>query len=393
VEEALAHLEEIGGPRWHNNYPWGWTVAGNTPFRRWKREVHEGGVADPLIVHWPRHAREDGFRRQYVHAVDIVPTVLEAVGIAPPTEIRGVAQRPVEGTSFFSSMADPASPERHTTQYYEMFGCRALYHEGWKAVTYHPIMQTEPGFDADEWELYHVTVDPSECHDLAGEEPDRLHQMIERWWVEAGRYQVLPLDPRPLPALVHERPLSVPHRKRYVYYPDAAPVPELVAVNVKNRTHRIEAHVTVPEQGAEGVLLSQGSLLGGWCFYVANGALHYVHNRAATQPDHLHGAAALDPGPHTLAFEFAKAGEHRGRALLLADGRIVAEGTIAHFTPGRFSVTGVGVTCGYSNGLPVTDDIDPPFRFNGTIDLLFVEVDGEPFIDPDEEADAVIAMQ
>jgi arylsulfatase len=290
-------------------------------------------------------------------------------------------------------MADPASPERHTTQYYEMFGCRALYHEGWKAVTYHPIMQTEPGFDADEWELYHVTVDPSECHDLASEESDRLHQMIERWWVEAGRYQVLPLDPRPLPALVHERPLSVPHRKRYVYYPDAAPVPELVAVNVKNRNHRIEAHVTVPEEGAEGVLLSQGSLLGGWCFYVARGALHYVHNRAATQPDHLHGATALHPGPHTLAFDFAKAGEHRGRARLLADGRIVAEGTIEHFTPGRFSVTGVGVTCGYSNGLPVTDEIDPPFRFNGTIDLLFVEVDGEPFIDPDEEADAVIAMQ
>ena len=322
LEEALAHIDEIGGPRWHNNYPWGWTVAGNTPFRRWKREVHEGGVADPLIVHWPRGAAVGGarFRRQYVHAIDIVPTVLEAVGIEAPGEIRGVAQRPIEGTSFFPTIADPASPEAHLTQYYEMFGCRALYHEGWKAVTYHPIMQMEPGIDADEWELYHVAVDPSECHDLAQQEPDRLAQMVARWWVEAGRYQVLPLDPRPLPVLLSERPLSVPHRQRYDYYQDAAPVPEIVAVNVKNRTHRIVADVTIPRGGAHGVLLSQGSLLGGWCFYVAGDAVHHVHNRAATAPDHLRGAVRLDPGPHTLAFEYAKVGEHRGRTRLVADG-------------------------------------------------------------------------
>jgi arylsulfatase len=401
LEEALAHIDEIGGPRWHNNYPWGWTVAGNTPFRRWKREVHEGGVADPLIVHWPRGGAEGGagFRRQYVHAIDIVPTVLEAVGLEPLMEIRGVTQRPIEGTSFFESIANPSSPDAHTTQYYEMFGCRALYHEGWKAVTYHPIMQTDPGIDADEWELYHVAVDPSECHDLAQEEPARLSQMIERWWVEAGRYQVLPLDPRPLPTLVGERPLSVPHRQRYDYYQDAAPVPELVAVNVKNRTHRIEAHVTIPSggggagAGAEGVLLAQGSLLGGWCFYLSGGALHHVHNRAATAPDHLRGDVSLEPGSHILAFEFAKVGEHRGRTRLLADHEVVAEGTIDFFTPGRFSVTGAGVTCGYSNGLPVTDEIEPPFRFTGTIDALFVEVDGEPFTDASEEAEAIIAMQ
>lgn len=167
----------------------------------------------------------------------------------------------------------------------------------------------------------------------------------------------------------------------------------LVAVNVKNRTHRVVAEVTIPGGGAEGVLLSQGSLLGGWCFYVAGGALHYVHNRAATAPDHLRGEVHLDPGPHTLAFEYAKTGEHRGRARLLADREPVAEGAIEFFTPGRFSVTGAGITCGYSNGLPVTDEITPPFRFEGTIDSLFVEVDGEPFTDPEEEVDAIIAMQ
>jgi arylsulfatase A-like enzyme len=393
VEEALEHLEEIGGPRWHNNYPWGWTVAGNTPFRRWKREVHEGGVADPLLVHWPRQAPEAGFRRQYVHAIDIVPTVLEAAGIEAPDHIRGVAQSPIEGTSFLGSIADPSAPDDHRTQYYEMFGCRALYHEGWKAVTYHPIMQTEPGFDEDEWELYDVTVDPSECHDRAPEEPARLRQMIDRWWIEAARHQVLPLDPRPLPTIVGERPLSVPLRRRYVYYPGAAAVPELVAVNVKNRSHRIEAHVVVDGPEAQGVLLAQGSRLGGWCLYVRGGGLHYVHNRAAVETHHLHGAAALEPGPHVLAFEFAKTGEHQGQVRLLVDGEVVAEGAIDRFTPGRFSLTGAGVTCGYGNGLPVVDDIDSPFPFRGVIDRVTVEVDGEAFVDPEEEAEAVIAMQ
>jgi len=162
---------------------------------------------------------------------------------------------------------------------------------------------------------------------------------------------------------------------------------------VKNRTHRVVAEVTIPDGGAEGVLISQGSLLGGWCFYLSGDALHYVHNRAATAPDHLRGEVRLVPGPHMLAFEFAKLGEHRGRARLVADRDVVAEGTIEFFTPGRFSVTGAGVTCGYSNGLPVIDEISPPFRFSGTIDSLFVEVDGEPFIDPEEEVDAIIAMQ
>jgi arylsulfatase len=393
LDDALAHIDEIGGPHWHNNYPWGWTVAGNTPFRRWKREVHEGGVADPLIVHWPQQVEGSGFRRQYVHAIDIVPTVLEAVGRRAPESIRGVAQSTIHGVSFFASITDPAAPSNHRTQYYEMFGCRALYQDGWKAVTYHPIMQTDPGIDDDAWELYHVDVDPSECHDLAAVEPERLNAMIERWWEEARRNQVLPLDPRPLPALVPERRLSVPVRQRYVYYPGAAQVPELVAVNVKNRHHRVVADVVIPKGGAEGVLLSQGSLLGGWCFYLRPESLHYVHNRAAAPPDRLSGPVALREGPHILTFEFARTGEHEGRTRLLADGAVVAEGSIDRFTPGRFSLTGAGITCGYGNGLPVADDLGAPDRFTGTIERVCVEVDGAPFVDPEEEAAAVVGMQ
>ena len=393
VEEALAHIDEIGGPRWHTNYPWGWTVAGNTPFRRWKREVHEGGVADPLIVHWPRQVTGPGFRRQYVHAVDFVPTVLEAIGLEAPDRINGVDQRPIEGTSFLATIADASVPEAHTLQYYEMFGCRALYEDGWKAVTYHPIMQLEPGIDEDQWELYHVTEDPSEVHDLAAEEPRRLRRMIDLWWVEAAKHQVLPLDPRPLPSMVGERIFSVPPRHRYVYYPGAAQVPELMSVNVKNRTHRVVARVELADGDAEGVLISQGSLLGGWCLYVKDGSLHYVHNRAATGLDQLSAKVPLGAGSHEWTFEFAKTGEHGGRIRLVADGSVLAEGAIDQFTVGRFSLTGAGITCGYSNGLPVTDDIRPPFPFTGTIETVTVEVDGTPFVDPEEEADAVIAMQ
>jgi arylsulfatase len=238
-----------------------------------------------------------------------------------------------------------------------------------------------------------MTRDPTECHDRAAEEPERLQEMIDLWWANAEQNQVLPLDPRPLPALVGERKLSVPERQRYVYYPDAAQVPELMAVNVKNRTHRVVARVHLAAGGASGVLLSQGSRLGGWCLYVQSGRLHYVHNRAATEPDRLSGDISVEPGVHEWIFEFAKTGEHRGRTRLVADGALIAEGSIRRFTPGRFSLTGAGITCGYSNGLPVAGDVHPPSRFTGTIESVTVEVDGVPFLHPEEEAEAVISTQ
>ena len=185
MEEADERLDEIGGPRLHNNYPWGWTVAGNTPFRRWKRETHEGGVADPLIVHWPAGIAARGeVRQQYVHAIDLTPTLLEVIGIEAPSTVAGVPQRPIDGVSVASTFADPDAPEVHTTQYYEMFGCRALYQEGWKAVTYQEIQSDEPALDKAVWELYDLRVDPSECHDLRGR---RAGAPGRRWSSAGGR--------------------------------------------------------------------------------------------------------------------------------------------------------------------------------------------------------------
>jgi arylsulfatase len=394
IEEALRRIDEIGGPYTHNNYPWGWTVAGNTPFRRWKREVHEGGVADPLIVHWPRGIAARGeLRRQYVHAIDLLPTVLDVTGIEPPEEIAGVAQRPIEGVSFAQTFIDAGAPSRRDTQYYEMFGCRAIYHRGWKAVVYHPIFDQRIAFEDDRWELYHVEEDVSECRDLAERHPEKLRELIDLWWAEAEKHQVLPLDNSPFEAIFGDGHATTPARRRYVYYPDTAPVPEVSAANVRNRSHTITAEVEVPDAGAEGMLLAQGSGLGGYALFVRDGRLHYVHNFCRIEEHRVSSSARIAPGAHTLAFRFEKTGEHRGTGTLLIDGTAAGRVEIARFTPTRFSLTGDGLTCGYARGLPVCGDYRPPFRFSGRLHRVTVEVEGPPHVDPQAEAELAIRSQ
>ena len=205
LEENLKRIDDLGTPRANNHYPWGWAWAGNTPLKRFKRDTHEGGVADPLIVHWPaRIGTAGGTRHQYVHAIDLLPTLLELIGIDPPASIAGVEQSPIEGVSFASTLDDPRAESAHLTQYYEMLGSRALYHEGWKAVVFHtpPFIaydgsDTTKPFDEDVWELYHVAEDFSEVDDLALTHPAKLEELKELWWTEAEKYQVLPLNNQP----------------------------------------------------------------------------------------------------------------------------------------------------------------------------------------------------
>jgi arylsulfatase A-like enzyme len=394
VEEARARIDEIGGPRIHNNYPWGWTVAGNTPYRRWKREVHEGGVADPLLVRWPVGIQARGeVRRQFVHAIDVLPTVLEAIGIDPPAVVDGVEQRPVEGVSFAYTFHAPDAPERHETQYFEMLGCRALYDRGWKAVTYHDIQFCDHTFDEDHWELYHVAVDPSECHDLSAEHPEKLKELIERWWVEADRYQVLPLDNRAFSDFVIGRPLGITDRNRYVYWPDGGMVPEIAAVNVRNRSHEITAEVDIPPDGAEGVLLALGSVLGGFTLFLQDGDLRYVHNLCGYEEHRVEAPVALTPGRHALGFRFTKTAEHAGTGALLVDGEVVGEGEVPRFTPMCFSITCGGLRCGRDGGAAVADDYVGPFPFTGTIHRVVVEVAGEPHVEQEAEVEQAIASQ
>jgi arylsulfatase len=218
--------------------------------------------------------------------------------------------------------------------------------------------------------------------------------LIDLWWAEARKYQVLPLDNRALSELVLERPSQVPERSRYVYYPGTTPVPEVAAVNVRNRSHTITAEVEIPAPGAEGVLIAQGSLLGGWAFYVKDSRPHYVHNFVGLEEHRVTSELSVPPGIHTLVYRFERTGEHRGRGTLLVDGAVVGEGDIPRFTPTRFSLTGAGLACGRSpSDLPVVDDWRPPFAFTGRIERVVVEVEGPPFRDPEGEARVAISTQ
>jgi arylsulfatase len=394
VEEADERLDEIGGPRLHNNYPWGWTVAGNTPFRRWKRETHEGGVADPLIIHWPAGIAARGeVRDQYVHAIDLTPTLLDVIGLEPPATVGGVAQRPLDGVSIAPTFADAGAAEVHATQYYEMFGCRALYHEGWKAVTYQEIQADEPALDQAVWELYDLRADPSECHDLAAAEPARLDELVERWWAEAERNQVLPLDNRPFSELVFDRVSSVAPRSSYTYWPGRSPVPESVAVNVRGRAHEITAHLTVPPDlpVLEGVLAVQGSVLGGWSFHLlSDGRLCYVHNLAGWRLYRVEAdIGRLAPGDHTLAFRFTPPA-----AELLVDGEVEGTGDVKRTAWSRFSLTGAGLTAGWATDFsPADGDYRGRFECTAQLHKIVIDVAGHPVVDAEAEAQDLLSSQ
>ena len=393
VAEALAHIDEIGGPRIHNNYPWGWTVAGNTPFRRWKREVHEGGVCDPLIVHWPAGFTARGeVRRQYVHAIDLLPTILRAVGVAPPAEIGGVTQGPIEGVDIGSTFASADAPEVRTTQYFEMFGCRALYHEGWKAVTHVSMLDGETASDADRWELYDVRGDPAETHDLADAEPVRLQAMVDRWWVEAEQYQVLPVDSAPFFEAISREPVT-PARGRYVYWPGTGPVDEAAAVNVRCRTHRVTVEVDIPDTGAEGVLVTQGSGHGGWALWVADGRLAYAHNFVALEESRVVSDVPLTAGRHELGVRYDHGTGLGGVATLLVDDMAVGSVDVPRFTLTRWSICGDGLTIGYSMALPVVADYASPFPFTGTLHRVVIDVEGETVIDIRARAEQAMRAQ
>ena len=394
--EQLAKLDDSGGPWVHNNYPWGWTVAGNTPFRRWKRQTHEGGVADPMIISWPAGidpAQSGTTRRQYTHVIDVAPTVLELAGIDPPGTLRGIPQQPVEGHSFADSLAHEEAPEHHVTQYYEMFGCRALYHDGYKAVTFHEIFDPELDWEADRWELYDVVADPSECNDLADSEPGLLREMVDRWWVEAARHQVLPLDNAPFDLVFGERP-GHRDRSRWTYRPGGSPVPEALAAMVRNRSHTITAHVELDGEGPpEGVLAAQGSGFGGWALYAKDGELRYVHNFVARDTHEVAVPLPASPGPHTFEFAFERTGDNAGVGRLRVDDGPAARVEIPDFTPVRWAITGEGLCCGMQLGLPVTRDYESPFGFTGRIDRVVVEAEGEAELDVEAEADIAFRAQ
>ena len=415
LEESLAKLDKLGGPETFNHYPWGWTWAGNTPFRRWKRETYRGGSSDPFIMHWPQRIAAKGeIRTQYAHAIDMVPTVLDALGIEAPAVIKGVTQSPIEGVSFVHTFDDASAPTMHTTQYFEMFGHRSLYHAGWRAVCPWPgpsikeagkpfgtpiTAETLADLDAHHWELYHIAEDIAENHDVAAANRERVIGMIAAWYVEAGKYKVLPIDGSGLQRFAAERPQIATARTSYTYFPNSQTVPWFAAVRVLNRPHSITADVEIPSGGAEGVLLCQGTGAGGYSFYIKDGALKYAHNWVGRTISEVASSAPLPAGRHQLRFEFQPTGQldfahgkgTPGNGQIYIDGKLVGAAELPTTTPIAFNPG--GLTVGANPGLPVTPEYASPFAFTGKIYSVTVDVSGDLIKDDEAELSVVMARQ
>ena len=401
LQRNLQMLDKLGGPETYGHYPMGWTMAGDTPYRRWKRETFNGGISDPMIVSWPKGIKARGeIRDQYYHAVDVVPTILDILGITPPAEINGVTQTPIEGVSFRHSFEDKDAPTSKPVQYYEMFAQRAVWHDGWKAVCYHPFGQpiTEEVLAKEKWDLYRVDAggpepaDRSETHNLADKYPEKLQAMIERWWAEAGRYNVLPLDGRGQLRIAEPRPQITEERKHYVYFADMSPIPESVAVNVKNVSFNIHTEAEIPDGGADGVIIAHGGRFGGYTFFVKDNRLHYVHNYLGLEQYQITSDREIPSGHVTLGFEFIRTGEHQGHGKLYINGELAGEGDIPHTVPIAYALTGEGLCCGYDSGTPCTDEYESPFTFTGDMKWAVVDISGEPYHNLEREGEIAMAI-
>jgi arylsulfatase len=403
IEENLALMDELGGPRTYNHYPTGWAMAFNTPFKMWKRYEFNGGTSDPCIISWPKGIQARGeIRDQYHHAIDLVPTILDALSVDPPETLAGHAQSGFDGVSMRYSFDAPTIPTARPTQFYSMLGSRAIWHDGFKAVTTHPTISGWGNFGKDTWELYHTDVDRSELHDLAAQQPERLQELINLWYAEAGANGAFPLDDRSaLEIMMTPRPLLSPARNRYVYYPGVAEVPESQAVNVRNRSYTIGAVLNLPQLGAEGVLFAHGSRFGGHALYIKDDRLHYVYNFVGSFEQKVVADADVPVGDNLiLSASFEKDGEDppgvsTGMLSLYHGGEKVGEGRI-RTQPGKFMIAGEGLCIGRDGGEPVTDDYPgayPHVFAGGTINRVAVDVSGEPYVDLEREAAAMLARE
>jgi arylsulfatase A-like enzyme len=392
LEYLVSIMDELGGPTTYNHYPVGWAHAMDTPFQ-WTKQVasHFGGTRNGLVISWPARIQDKGsIRPQFHHVIDIVPTILEATGITFPTELNGVKQKPIEGVSMAYSFANVNAPSTRTTQYFEMLGNRAIYHDGWVAATT-PLRLPwvtsgfEPNPDDFQWELYHVVEDFSQADDLAKQNPSKLKELQAVFDREATKYSVYPLDssfvPRIDPAI---RPSLTRGRSVFTYYPGAIRIPEGTTPDVKNRSYSVSADVDIPAGGANGVLATQGGRFGGWGLLVLEGKPVFVH-AFSNQPQHKYRVASnqpLAPGKHTIRIDFQYDGGGRGKGgtgTLLVDGTPVAQGPIERTVGSRFSLDET-FDVGEDTGTPVIEDYTShmPFTFTGTLHKLVIALKPTP---------------
>jgi arylsulfatase len=385
ADQMMEHLDEWGGPTTYPHFAIGWAWAGNTPFQ-WTKQVasHFGGTRNGMVIHWPRAIRATGeIRSQFHHVVDVAPTVLEAAKLPQPKTVNGIPQRPMDGTSMLYSFGDAKAADRRTTQYFEMFGNRAIYHQGWVAATRHSIpwlMAQNPALKDDVWELYHVSEDFSQANNLAASQPAKLAELQAVFLREAVRNHVLPIDDRRserfLPA-VAGRPDILGDRKSLTVYPGMTGMMESAFINVKGLHHTITAEIELPDGKANGVILAQAGYFGGWALYMKQGRPHHEYNWFALERTNLAGDTPLAPGRHTIVYEFipdAATPGAGGRSILSVDGQKVAEGHIPKTQPYAFSGD-EGADVGLDGETNVSNDYaQGDNAFTGKIEQVTVEV-------------------
>ena len=399
VEANLPRIDELGGPKSYNHYNTGWAWAFDTPFPYWKRFAgYEGGTADMCLVSWPKGIEGRGeVRGQYVHAVDVVPTLYELLGVEPPSVLKGYTQSPIEGESFVPSLTEPGAAERET-QFYSMLGMRAIYHKGWLANTLHPPISGWGNFEKDEWELYHLTQDRAQTRNVAAEHPELLEELKGLWSYYAGVYKGLPLDDRTaMEILMSPRPQPTEPRNRYIYYPDTSDVPESVAVNVRRRSFTIAAGAVIDREDAEGVLFAQGGVAGGHSLFIKGGRLRYTYNWLGERIQEVVSDDPITTGKHVFTAEFQKTGDDEatgsaiGSLTIYVDNEPVGRSEI-WTQPGMFGLTGDGLCVGRDGNSPVSPEYRSPFRFTGgSIDRVVIDVSGDHYVDHEKEILAYLA--
>jgi arylsulfatase A-like enzyme len=386
----LAHLDEIGGPNSFPHIPVGWALAGDTPMP-WTKQIasHYGGTRNGMVISWPAHITDaGGIRSQWHHVIDITPTILESTKLPAPKTVNGVKQKPLEGVSMVYTFDDNKVPTRHRTQYFEMFGNRGVYHDGWTAVTRHSIpwdvTGTPPKFTADKWELYNTNDDFSESRDLASKYPAKLKELQQLFLAEAAKYNVLPLDDRRLerfnPVLAG-RPSLMWGRTSLTLYPGMSALMENATLDIKNRSHTITAEIEVPQGGGDGVIIAQGGRFGGWTLYMKDGKLKYCYNWLDRNRYTIESKDALAPGKHFVKFEFKYDGGGLGKGgagTLYVNDTKVGEGRIDRTEPFIFSADETE-DVGEDLATPVTEDYkEGDNKFNGTIDKITLAITQPP---------------